>query len=74
MKKLIYSYIKYVLISLALIFIQQYVMLWMGMSAEAIVNTSDIIMISFPVIGTVLDAMEHRIRNHKNCDHATNAA
>lgn len=61
MKNIITSYVKYVVFSFVTILALQYVMLWANVPTATIQNVSDVIILCFPVVGTVLDVMVRRV-------------
>ena len=60
MKNIIFSYVKYVVISFVIILALQYTMLWANVPIATIQNVSDAIILCFPVVGIVLDVMVRR--------------
>lgn len=61
MKNIIFSYVKYVVISFVIILALQYTMLWANIPTATIQNVSDAIILCFPVVGTVLDVVTRRV-------------
>ena len=61
MKNIIFSAVKYVVISFVIILALQYTMLWANVPTATIQNVSDAIILCFPIVGTVLDVMARRI-------------
>ena len=61
MKNIIFSYAKYVVFSFVIILALQYTMLWANVPIATIQNVSDAIILCFPVVGIVLDAVARRV-------------